>query len=64
MKNLTEPTKLTVMIQYVGHVINAGGSVEYRHVEIHLTPEQSQALTLHDDEHFGPVAFSMQEVKS
>lgn len=52
--------KITVMIQYVGHVVNAGGSVEYRAVEIDLTAEQSAKLALSQYEHYGPVAFSAQ----
>lgn len=52
--------KITVMIQYVGHVVNAGGSVEYRAVEIDLTVEQSAKLALSQDEYYGPVAFSAQ----
>lgn len=48
--------KMIVMIQYVGHVVHAGGAVNYRTVEIELHEEQAKLLRLNDDEHFGPVA--------
>lgn len=51
--------KLTVMIQYVGHVINAGGSVEYRSVEIELNDEQSSKLKLQKDEYYGASSFTV-----
>ena len=35
--------KITVMIQYYGHVINAGGNVTYRSVTLTLTDEQVAA---------------------
>lgn len=43
---------LTVVAQYVGHVINAGGLVSYRTVTLELTEEQQQKLQLKDDEHY------------
>ncbi|MEL7628730.1 hypothetical protein AAGW04_06960 [Pectobacterium aroidearum] len=54
--------KMTVMIQYMGHVVNAGGNIEYRAVELELTEQQSEALALQQDEYYGPVAFSAQPV--
>jgi hypothetical protein len=54
---------MTVMIQDVCHVVHAEGSVVYDAVEIELTKEQSERLRLkHDCCHFGPVAFSFNEV--
>lgn len=50
--------KMIVMVQYVGHVVHAGGSVNYRAVEIELTDEQSKMLKLNDDEHYANVAIS------
>ncbi|HCJ9395008.1 TPA: hypothetical protein NV922_001314 [Escherichia coli] len=49
---------LTVMVQYVGHVVNAQGSVTYRKVDIELTPEQQQKLVLSPDEYYGPVSIN------
>jgi len=48
--------KITVMIQYYGHVINAGGNITYRAVSLTLTDEQAAALELNDDEAYGPTA--------
>jgi len=48
--------KITVMIQYYGHVINAGGNMTYRSVTVTLTDEQAAALELNDDEAYGPTA--------
>lgn len=53
--------KMTVMIQYVGHVVHCGGSVNYRSVVIDLTSEQSEKLRLHDDEFFGPISISHEQ---
>ena len=53
---------ITVVVQYVGHVINAGGCVNYRTVVLELTPEQEVRLKLKQDEHYGPIVIeSMQE---
>lgn len=52
---------LTVMVQYVGHVINAGGAVNYRTVEVALTPEQQQRLKLQRDEYYGPISIKLGE---
>lgn len=38
--------KITVVIQYVGHVVHAGGLTTYRTVEIELTDEQAGKLKL------------------
>ena len=46
---------LTVVVQYMGHVINAGGLVSYRTVTLELTEEQQQKLQLKDDEHYSVV---------
>ena len=48
--------KITVMIQYYGNVINAGGNMTYRSVSLTLTDEQAAALELNDDEAYGPTA--------
>lgn len=53
--------KMTVMIQYVGHVVHCGGSVTYRSVVIDLTAEQSEKLRMHDDEFFGPISISHEQ---
>ena len=53
--------KLHVMVEYVGHVIHAGGSVTHRHVEIELTDEQKKKLKLDQDEHYG--VFSIETEK-
>lgn len=50
--------KIIVMVQYVGHVVHAGGAVNYRAIEIDLTDDQSKLLKLQDDEHYGAVAIS------
>jgi len=47
---------ITVMIQYVGHVVNAGGAVTYRKVELVLTPEQRRIIALTEDEYYGPMS--------
>ena len=44
------PVKIIVMIQYVGYVMHAGGSVSYRSVEIDLTDEQASLLRLRNDD--------------
>lgn len=49
--------KMTVMIQYFGHVYHAGGYTKYRPVTVDLTPEQAKSLALRDDEDYGPVGF-------
>lgn len=48
--------KICVMIQYVGHVINAGGVVTYRCVELELTPEQVDKLRLERDEFYATMS--------
>jgi len=48
--------KITVMIQYYGHVIHAAGSMTYRAVSLTLTDEQAAALELREDEDYGPTA--------
>ena len=48
--------KITVMIQYLGHVIHAGGNISYRSVTLSLTEEQAAALRLLEDEDYGPIA--------
>lgn len=53
--------KLHVMVEYVGHVVNAGGAVTHRHVEIELTDEQKRKLQLNHDEHYG--VFSIDDDK-
>lgn len=57
---MNKANSLTVVIQYVGHVINAGGCVTYRSVEIKLTPDQMKLLELSTDEYYGPVSFSIE----
>ena len=52
--------KMTVMIQFVGHVIHAAGAVTYRAVEIELTGEQVKMLKLQQDEFFGAIAIEEQ----
>lgn len=54
-------SKITVMIQYFGHVINAQGNMTYRAVEIELTDEQSKKLKLKKDEDFGVVAIEVND---
>ena len=50
--------KMTVVIQYIGHAVHAGGSVTYRRVTLELTPEQNKALDLLcEEESYGPVIF-------
>ena len=49
--------KLTVVIQYHGHVIHAGGCTTYRTVVLELTEEQTKQLALKQDEDYGPVEF-------
>jgi len=53
--------KITVMIQYYGHVINAGGNITYRSVTLTLTDEQAAALDLREDEDYGPTAIEKDE---
>jgi hypothetical protein len=52
--------KIVVMIQYVGHVVNAQGSVTYRTIELELTKEQIQKLKLQQDEYYGPIAIEIE----
>ena len=49
MSNQSLPVKLIVMMQCVGHVVNAEGSVSYRAVEIDLTDEQAKKLRLRNE---------------
>lgn len=53
--------KITVMIQYFGHVIHAQGNVTYRTVELELTEEQSKKLKLRKDEDYGPIAIEVSQ---
>ena len=48
--------KMTVLIQYYGSVIHAGGHMTYRTVTLDLTDDQARALALRPDEEFGPIA--------
>lgn len=48
--------KLNVMIQYVGHVVNAGGTVTYRLAQVELTSEQDEKLRLSHDEFFSVIS--------
>lgn len=48
--------KLNVMIQYVGHVVNAGGTVTYRLAQVELTDEQAERLKLSHDEFFSVIS--------
>lgn len=48
--------KLNVMIQYVGHVVNAGGTVTYRLAQVELTYEQVESLKLKHDEFFSVIS--------
>jgi len=48
--------KLSVMIQYVGHVVNAGGTVTYRLAQVDLTDEQAEKLKLKHDEFFSVIS--------
>ena len=50
--------KLTVLVQYYGSVIHAGGHMTYRSVTIDLTDEQVKALALRPDEEYGPIALN------
>ena len=50
MSNQSLPVKLIVMVQYVGHVVHAGGCVSYRAVEIDLTDEQARLLRLRNED--------------
>ena len=52
---------MTVMIQYFGHVVHAGGSTTYRAVTIELTDEQVAQLILQEDEAFGVIAIATKE---
>ena len=49
MTNQSLPVKLIVMVQYVGHVVHAEGSVSYRSIEIELTDEQAKKLRLRNE---------------
>ena len=53
-------SKIIVMVQYVGHVVNAQGSVTYRAIEIELTADQEDKLKLFTDEYYGPVSIDIQ----
>ncbi len=54
--------KMTVVIQYIGHAIHAGGHITYRRITLDLTSEQADALTLHcNEEEYGPVIFDDDE---
>lgn len=48
--------EIHVMVQYVGHVINAGGVVTYRCVKIELTPDQVDKLKLGRDEFYATIS--------
>lgn len=48
--------KLNVMIQYVGHVVNAGGTVTYRLAQVELTDKQAEKLKLKHDEFFSVIS--------
>ena len=50
MSNQSLPVKLIVMVQYVGNVVHAGGSVSYRAIEIDLTDEQARKLRLRNED--------------
>ncbi|MDG7000416.1 MAG: hypothetical protein JRN15_15070 [Nitrososphaerota archaeon] len=53
---------MTVVIQYIGHAIHAGGHITYRRITLDLTSEQADALTLHcNEEEYGPVIFDDDE---
>lgn len=52
---------ITIVVQYVGHVVNAGGSISYRTVVLELTPEQENSLKLSQDEHYGLVAIDSKQ---
>ena len=57
MSSQSLPVKLIVMVQYVGHVVHAEGSVSYRAVEIDLTDEQAKKLRLRNgDEDYATFA--------
>ncbi|MGK0705152.1 hypothetical protein ACSFCW_16970 [Yokenella regensburgei] len=60
---MDESRCMTVLVQYLGHVIHAGGSVTYRTVEIDLTYDQVKALELKADEEYGPVIFRTAGIK-
>lgn len=53
---MSNAKSMTVLVQYLGHVIHAGGSVTYRAVDIELTEEQVKALELKTDEEYGLIA--------
>lgn len=50
--------KLTVLVQYYGSVIHAGGHMAYRSVTIDLTEEQVKSLALRPDEEYGPLSLN------
>ena len=50
--------RLTVMIQYLGHVIHAQGDITYRAVQIELTDEQADKLRLRKEEAYGAFALT------
>jgi len=53
--------KLTVIIQYYGHVIHVGGDIVHRRVTLELTEEQAAALRLQKDEDYGPMLIEREE---
>lgn len=55
--------KLNVMIQYVGHVVNAGGTVTYRLAQVELTDEQAENLKLSHDEFFSVISIDCDDSK-
>jgi len=55
------PMTMTVMIQYFGHVVHAGGSTTYRAVTIELTADQVAKLILQEDEAYGVIALATKE---
>ena len=53
--------KLTVIIQYYGHVIHAGGDIVYRRVTMELAEEQAAALQLREYEDYGHMLIEREE---
>jgi len=53
--------KITVIIQYHGHVIHAGGHTTFRRVTMDLTEEQAAALQLRKDEEYGTMLIEREE---
>lgn len=54
-------TTITVVVQYVGHVINAGGTVSFRTITLELTEEQKGKLKLGKDEYLSVLAINNEE---